>query len=420
MRLSNPVWGHLQHKVALLLWVAWFLLVALGLSKPAQSQTVQLDVNLRHEIIAEVDLNLRKHFAHWDGLPKSFDYQASFLDYKAMASQMTDRRSFSLFTEAFVASLNNGHTQFNDPYLYRSDPGNLGFQLRRLEAGWTVTKSLRPSLPSGSVVKQTNGEMFDDFYARVRSQLNASNERTRQSGLSSYSALFPIELHFELQTGDVLSFDRAIPLEDRFNQSTVDHQWLIGNEVALLKIPTFNNSEFERSAIAAVTGIYKDAKHIIIDIRGNGGGTTPSRLGRTLLRNDWRSWRTVRPSTSASYPRRAVQDNPRFVLLVDRGCGSACEDFAMPFSLSSSAVLIRETTGGSRLQPKVKKWSNGMELWVGVKRQWFPDGSEFEGVGIQPDIMIALKAEDFRAGAPDTYLKTALSLIEATETTSGN
>ena len=80
----------------------------------------------------------------------------------------------------------------------------------------------------------------------------------------------------------------------------------------------------------------------------------------------------------------------------------------MPFSLSARAIIIGETTMGTSGQPEIIHWSNGMEFWVSRRRQWFPDGRTFEGVGIEPDISLDLASADFVSGAPDRFLDCAL------------
>jgi carboxyl-terminal processing protease len=50
-----------------------------------------------------------------------------------------------------------------------------------------------------------------------------------------------------------------------------------------------------------------------------------------------------------------------------------------------------------------------MKLAIAVKRQYFPDGSEFEGVGIKPDIEVHPTVEDLRS-AKDPVLEKALEL----------
>jgi carboxyl-terminal processing protease len=50
-----------------------------------------------------------------------------------------------------------------------------------------------------------------------------------------------------------------------------------------------------------------------------------------------------------------------------------------------------------------------MSLKISVKREYFPDGSEFEGVGIKPDIEVHPTIDDFRNGR-DPVLEKALEL----------
>jgi len=50
-------------------------------------------------------------------------------------------------------------------------------------------------------------------------------------------------------------------------------------------------------------------------------------------------------------------------------------------------------------------------MWIGLstKREFFPDGSEFEGVGISPDIEVKSTIEDLRQGS-DPVLRRAQEL----------
>jgi len=50
-----------------------------------------------------------------------------------------------------------------------------------------------------------------------------------------------------------------------------------------------------------------------------------------------------------------------------------------------------------------------MSLRVAVKRYFFPDGSEFEGVGIKPDIEVHTTIKDLKNGR-DLVLEKALDL----------
>jgi C-terminal processing protease CtpA/Prc len=50
-----------------------------------------------------------------------------------------------------------------------------------------------------------------------------------------------------------------------------------------------------------------------------------------------------------------------------------------------------------------------MTLRIAANRYLFPDGSEFEGIGIEPDIEVHTTIEDLKAGR-DPVLERALQL----------
>jgi carboxyl-terminal processing protease len=384
----------------------------LGFSAPAAAQATQrpedvLDVATRERVMSDIDRMIRASFAHFAGLP-GFDYDRAWNSYQSAARAAPDRHSFSLLTEAFVASLNNGHTQFNDEAVYAADPGNLGFAVRYLEPDWVVLRSRRPDLPAGSVIASINGEPFEAFYTRVRVQLNASNDRIRREGLNTYAALFPRSFELTLADGRRVQIDRSIPLPlPSAAEPMVSHRWLVKDQIAYIRIGRFNRPEYEAEARRVARGDYAGAKSVVIDVRGNGGGNTPSGLGRDLLGRDWTFWKLTPPKSAVLKPLRPRPQHPRNVVIVDRGCGSACDDFVMPFSLSAQAILVGETSGGSSGQPKSKDWGNGMSLLVGARRQWFPDGREFEGVGVPVDVTLPPRREDYVVGAPDRTLACA-------------
>ncbi|MGH9318163.1 MAG: S41 family peptidase, partial [Thermoanaerobaculia bacterium] len=97
-------------------------------------------------------------------------------------------------------------------------------------------------------------------------------------------------------------------------------------------------------------------------------------------------------------------------ILIDGGCFSACEDFVAPFKDNRRATILGERTAGSSGQPFQKDFGNGMGIGLSTKREFFPDGSEFEGVGIAPDVEIPMTLEDLRTGK-DTVLAQALGRI---------
>jgi carboxyl-terminal processing protease len=223
----------------------------------------------------------------------------------------------------------------------------------------------------------------------------------------------------------------------------------MGEGLAYVRVPSFGNPAMEDSTLAFLER-HADAPAVIVDVRGNGGGTTPTRLVRGLMDRPYRGFgqstsfdiglysayerinEIVPPGALDDYSRGYVEafaefDRPRLVfpggveepgepvytgrlvILVDDGCASACEDFVLPFASSGRATLLGEATQGSTGQPYMWDFGNGMSFRVSAKRVVMPDGSRFEGVGIVPDEEIVPTAEDLRNGR-DPVLERALEV----------
>jgi carboxyl-terminal processing protease len=102
----------------------------------------------------------------------------------------------------------------------------------------------------------------------------------------------------------------------------------------------------------------------------------------------------------------------KLILLTDRACSCACEDFVMPFKFAKRATLVGDTTAGTYSMTRHLDLPNGMMLNISAVRHTFPDGSQFEGVGIKPDIGLENTAEDLRAGR-DKVLAKAQEIAQA-------
>jgi C-terminal processing protease CtpA/Prc len=69
-------------------------------------------------------------------------------------------------------------------------------------------------------------------------------------------------------------------------------------------------------------------------------------------------------------------------------------------------VILGEQTGGSTGQPYYHSFDNGMKFQLSTKREYLPDGSLFEGVGIAPDIEVHTSAADLRNGSDPVMVRS--------------
>jgi carboxyl-terminal processing protease len=83
----------------------------------------------------------------------------------------------------------------------------------------------------------------------------------------------------------------------------------------------------------------------------------------------------------------------------------------MPFKYSKRAVLVGETTAGTYSMTRYLEFDNGMALNISAVHHIFPDGSQFEGVGITPEVPVEITPEDLRSGR-DPVLKKALEISQ--------
>ena len=165
----------------------------------------------------------------------------------------------------------------------------------------------------------------------------------------------------------------------------------------------FADEDFRDKPVIAILNTWSEANpcHAHFRLRAEGSWEYQP-FGRSELL--WRS--------SASEPEADAYQG-RLAVLVDAGCLSACEDFVMPFKDNGRALVVGETTGGSTGQPYMLDLGDGMQAIVGAKREMFPDGSPFEGIGIRPDVEAPPKVDDLRAGH-DVALEAARQrLLEA-------
>lgn len=170
---------------------------------------------------------------------------------------------------------------------------------------------------------------------------------------------------------------------------------------------------------------------LILDIRNNGGGN--SSVGWLILsmltdkpflvskwhtreyRPSFRAWGRPEGKYGEDFNKFSADGSKYYkktvIVLTSPRTYSAAEDFAVAFDAMDRGLMIGEATGGSTGQPLFFRLPGGGSARVTTKRDSYPDGREFVGVGIQPDIKVSPTVKDFRTGR-DTILEAAQSEIK--------
>lgn len=397
------------------------------------------DVADRAYIAATAYHTIKRYFAHAEGLPAGYDFEARYRAYLMEAITAPDRRSFSLATMRLFASLRNGHTSFNDEMLWQQ-AGSLPFTVRRIDGRWLVVTSRLPDLHPADVIITADDKPIDDWLEPLREKLGQSSLAALDRTTWLRPFLFP--LRFTIGTED----GRKVPVDLTAIYSGPEQGIVLSKAietthrsdgVVVIRIPSFENPKYEQAAIAAIHAA-KDASVILFDLRGNGGGNTPGKLLSSIMTKPYRGTVVATPMTIAMvdasdsyngtvqplptvmmrYGPDQTQPSPdawtgKMAVLIDGGCASACEDFVLRFKDGNRGLVIGEPTFGSTGQPYFVNFPEfGMSFRVSTKREYSPDGRPFEGVGVPPDKFIPLTIEQLKSGTDaqlDLAAKVALA-----------
>ncbi|MHB1435636.1 MAG: S41 family peptidase [Thermoplasmata archaeon] len=387
-------------------------------------------------------------FAHGDGIPK-IDLDAAYRRLLDTLLTRGDRRRFSLEMAAFAATLNNGHTSYRDPVGWARFMGSIGFDATPLDSEWVVTRAWRPGVRVGQLLERVDGKSPEELFRGLRRYISASSERGRRSRMFSQEHLFPRRLAVQVD-GRIVVCHRG-PGRWEPPPPRTSGRWLRRGSVAYLRIPSFGDPAHEARALQLLRR-YRRAEAIVIDVRGNTGGSTPSGLIGALMDRSWQGWTISTPLRiglarantqllelldhrrgeglrlsreqlaplevfrdldrarllipSSVNPERPNAYHGRVILLVDERCRSACEDFLLPFKTTGRGTLVGTTTDGSTGQPYVLEFPDGIRALIGALRAYLPDGRPFEGVGLAPDREVRPTREDLVNGR-DPVLEAA-------------
>jgi carboxyl-terminal processing protease len=328
---------------------------------------------------------------------------------------------------ALVAGLHDGHSFFYDSWLAQNYGQAIGLTVYALDGNWVVVRSGLAAAKPGDVIQAMDGVPMEQYFQRNQKYVSASSERDARTSFFDTPALFPLRFNLTLDGGRQVVIDRARDRKEPAPGNT-EGRWLVPGVVGYIKVPTFRSVELEAAAMDYLRQFH-DARAVILDVRGNGGGEGVA-LQRALMDKPYPLW-TVSSSVKGGFllreydvaypemshvttsdasirPRGTIYTG-RLILLVDRGCTCACEDFVMPFKVTGRARLVGETTAGTFSFTNFTQFENGMMLNLASVRHTFPDGSKFEGIGIAPDVEVRVTAQDLKAGR-DPVLEEAVRL----------
>ena len=387
-----------------------------------------INIEERIFILSKICNSIITYFSGWQSV-STLNVEDLFKEYLTRILKITDRYQFGLLIMEFLATFKNGNCKFNDSFIIEEYGSPLGFKLAFYDGKWVVKNSLLEELSNYEIVTHIDGEDFETFFQTNNKFISSFNEREAKTKFSSYTFLFPEKFQLTLANGKNINIDRSLYSISK-SKAPTDGKWIKENELAYIRIPSFESFESEDRALELVN-LFKDAKCIIFDLRDNDGGIVPHKLINSLMERPYRFWSESTPvsfglfknygeiankndevgnasvwkcfqQSSLMWPAFQVNSNTnifkgKISMLVDGTCSFTCEDFIIPFKDNKRASILGEKTMGSTCFPYVIEFESGITVSIPSKKPFFPEGSAFEGIGISPDIGIHMTIEDLKA-----------------------
>ena len=400
------------------------------------------------------------NFAFFDQVP-DLDWDEAYRAFIPRVLATTSTYHYYRELQRFCALLKDGHTNVYFPPEVEATLGSPPLALkavRRRAIVVDVARGLAPRVPVGSEIVAVDGIPLPVYLeSEVFPYISSSTEHILWD--------WGIRRMLHGPTGEPVRLAVRTP-EGRTEALTLvrerageEVEWLIGPEparktvdfrplregIVYLALNSFMEAEVVEAFEALLPVLY-ESRGLIIDLRYNGGGNTDYALAiidhltdKPFLTSKWRTrkhiaaykawgqWADRLPELAkfrpyyegtAWYEEEATEIVPAagakitapLVVLIGHDTASAAEDFLIALDSLRRATLVGERTFGSTGQPLFIDLPAGGKGRICTKRDTYPDGRDFVGYGIAPDVMIEPSVEDFLARR-DVVLEKGIEVL---------
>ena len=333
---------------------------------------------------------------------------------------------YYLELQRFMSLLHDGHTRIFTPVRLRNKYfGTSTKQLttRLIEDKVIITRVLDDSLrisglKQGMEIVNING--IDPFiYAEknVAPYVYASTPQDRRlqifsQFLLSGSTIEPVNIDVEDFNGKLVTYTICrkpwIMEEEMLNGKPFEFK-ILDNNIGYLKINNFVESKSIRTIFDSIYKKILLTDGLIIDVRENVGGATDISLyilkhftDKPFKTGKWRTPKNIAAHRSWGskiewfeseeyevfpHDNKIIYTRP-IVLLADESTFSCAEDFCVGFLTINRGKMIGAKTAGSSGNPLMFNLPGDGVALVCSKQDFFPNGKEFVGFGITPDIEV--------------------------------
>jgi C-terminal processing protease CtpA/Prc len=387
---------------------------------------------------------VKYNFVHFDHVP-DLDWDRTYLEFLPQVIAARDTRAYYEVLMRLAPRLHDGHTNIYPPgeledRFYARPP----MRTALVQGHVLVTRVFSPSLERkgihvGDEVLAIDG-MEVHRYAKERIAPYESSSTPQDADVRAYTygllggdVKQPMKLRLRDANGTMHDVEiRRGGYADVQSPPAFAFRMLPGG-VAYLSLDHFESDEGVKAFEHHLPQILK-AKGLILDVRNNGGGSTSYGLqilsylgtkpipveqsrelevapvtrahGSVIL-----AWHKL-PDSGAAYTKAHARHftGPVAVLIGPRTF-SAAEDFVVSFDAMKRGLLVGQRTAGSTGQPLVFELPGGGTARICVKRDTYPDGRAFVGIGIPPRIEVDPTVADVRAGRDPAIAAASKALL---------
>ena len=279
---------------------------------------------------------------------------------------------------------------------------------------------------------------WDDSRARFRPQLSTASTESELFAVLSSMLLELEDPHVRLETpiGDARYTGWFDQYPTNFDESAVTVSYLVQSammspqasmlfgfvdaDIGYVRVHSLGGSG-HGSDIDFILGQLSGIRGLVVDLRGNGGGndgngeaiaarfTDAARLYRRVRFRNGPNHGDFDPFIDSFNASGGAESfvGPNSVL-TNRGVISSAQSLGLAFAVIPGAATFGDFTGGGSANPELRQWANGWTYTVSRWIEYRPDGTTFEGVGLEPDVRVDISATD-AAALRDTILDTAIS-----------
>ncbi|HET6431943.1 S41 family peptidase [Dyella sp.] len=386
----------------------------------------------------------RYNFVYFDQVPE-LDWSQAYLDFLPRVIAARTLHDYYDVMMRFAPLLHDGHTDIDPPdaiadeFLAQPPIRTTLLDGGQVAVTWVGSPAMEAKgIRVGDELLEVDGQPVRQ-YARqhVAPYVSSSTSQDRHVRMYDYQLLDgdhrePVRL--EMRHGDGTTYAVDLSREpDAAVRIRPKVEWrMLPGGIAYLAVNEFEDDAGPRAFAEHLPRILA-SKGLILDVRHNGGGSASYGLDILSYLSDqpiqeearrsleyvpvfraWNgsyvAWRTL-ASRPFEKPHEAHFRGPVAVLAGPRTF-SAGEDFVVSFKLMKRGLLIGETTGGSTGQPLQFELPGGGHARICAKRDTWPDGTEFVGQGIVPNLRVAPTIGDIRAGR-DPVVERAAAVLRA-------